>query len=373
MILVYRTCSQLKELCSPALFEDLDFLKPFDTVDHSILSQYSRHAKNLRILLGIISDDIAAMVINCCKNTISVSLYHESFEPNPGEFENGVFWMSQINQIILSWLEQGNLNGIGFYGCEVLDDDDPFSRGDDIHGPLPLLQAVSRSVKARTALKRLDISIYTIKMDLYTIIRRDFPSLESLSFNYALRTESVDPLWDPLCEPKWAHYAKLTSIQFKLCSNVYAGHISYLVRHFPALKYLMLSTCGSVNDKITPGPPEGWYTGSHALWKTHIPLDAIRLEHMSDWEIRAMADIPTKSLVVTNIRGDFLTETLERDSKYFPGLQTIRIQGDIPEYDEGVHPFSEGRLSALEEVCKKRGITLRRDAKAMMLFPRHYY
>jgi hypothetical protein len=326
--------------------------------------------------LDNITDLEAARIIDFCSDATSISLYHETFDPDTGEYtDDSVFWMKHLNQSIITRLEDGILNALGFYASEVLNDLDPINTRDNLEGPLPLLQAISNNEKSRASVKHLDVSIFTLQMEAYNIIRTRLPSLESLSFNYALRSPLVDPLWDTYAlasQSRWANYSNLERIQFKICEQVYAGHISPLVRHLPALNYLMITTCGSRNDVRCPRPPEDWYSTKDALWKVHQALD-VHIEHMFDWEIRAMADIPVKTLIVTNLRGDFLNKVLNEDSRYFPGLRTIRIQDDIPEYTDGAHPFTEQELSNLQTICEKRGLELRRDAKGMMLFPKHYY
>jgi hypothetical protein len=91
-------------------------------------------------------------------------------------------------------------------------------------------------------------------------------------------------------------------------------------------------------------------------------------------EILAMGEIPVKTLILANLRGDHLIYSMKEDKLIFPGLRTIRIQQEvIPEYPEGVHPFTEEHLTALRDICKARGLMLLRDAEATRLSPRHSY
>jgi hypothetical protein len=110
------------------------------------------------------------------------------------------------------------------------------------------------------------------------------------------------------------------------------------------------------------------------LWKVHRPLETLHLEHAFGKEILALGEIPVKTLILANLRGDHLSHSMKEDKLIFPGLRTIQIQAEvIPEYPEGVHPFTEDHLAALTEICRARNLTLLRDAEATRLFPRHNY
>jgi hypothetical protein len=201
--------------------------------------------------------------------------------------------------------------------------------------------------------------------EVYDFICSGFPSLEALTFYYVV-DYPLKGVWDYNEEVKWGQYSNLTTLQFIECGRAYSNQISHLVRHFPSLLHLLFST----SDNGTGGSnlkPNDWHSRDDAMWRVRNPLETVHLEHMYGWEINAMGDIPTRTLIVTNLRADFLIGSMRNDMKIFPGLQTIRIQpAVIPEYHDGGHPF-------LEDICKARGVTITRDAEAVMMFPRHGY
>jgi hypothetical protein len=75
---------------------------------------------------------------------------------------------------------------------------------------------------------------------------------------------------------------------------------------------------------------------------------------------------------------------LADDENYFPCLEVVRIEpeeviyGDEPfNYGEAPietqkHPFTAENLAALEAYCRRRNITLRKDAVKTMSYPRHF-
>jgi hypothetical protein len=229
------------------------------------------------------------------------------------------------------------------------------------------------SMGAKKALKRLDLTVYgELKEELYNWIRTELSSLEALTIDRLAFSGSHD-LWPLSGAVKWGQYANLQRLQFRDCYSVYSNRIPYLVRHFPSLVHILVSTCDSGQAGYNL-KPEDWYEQKDALWRVHKPLETLHLEHMLGTEILAMGEIPVKTLILANLRGDHLIHSMKEDKLIFPGLQVIRIQAEIiPEYPAGVHPFTEKHLTALKDICQARGLILSRDAEATRLFPRHSY
>lgn len=352
-----------RELSSPLLFEELNLLKQVDREefeDHysSILVPYASHFRNVRIDMDVVNDEDCIRVLKLCQNATSLALYSDRYFPD----DDGL-WVQALGNAIIRLLEEGKLDTLGFYG-------NGFESGEILH-------SISDSPKAKLALKRLDLQTYQMPPDTYDMIRSQFLSLESFTISFGIR-HPHDPIWAPSQRNKWKPYPNLTRLQFLQCGRVYCNQIAHLVRHFPSLKYLLVSTCDDGGDMcrtdLDIDKSNGWYDRRDALWRVRKPLESLHLEHMLEWEITAMGDIPTKELVVTNLKGNFLTDSMMKDPKIFPALQTIRIQPSvIPQYSEGVHPFNNDTLAALQKICEQRQVLLVRDAEATMLFPRHHY
>jgi hypothetical protein len=347
------------------LFEELNLLKgsdgkKFEDYYASILVPCAPHFRNIRIDLDVIFDKDCIRVLKLCQNAGSLALYNDRYFP---ELDDDGAWIKAMGDTVGRLLEEGRLDTLGFYG--------------NVIESIGLLHSIPSDSKARKALKRLDLHTYYMSLETYDMVRSQFPSLESFTISYGIR-HPHDPIWAPSQRSKWEPYSNLTRLQFLQCGRVYCNQVAHLVRHFPSLKYLLVSTCDDGGDicrtdsNIDKG--ERWYDRKDALWRVRKPLETLHLEHMLEWEITAMGDIPTKELVVTNLKGNFLTESMMKDPRIFPALQTIRIQpAIIPEYAEGIHPFDNDMLVALEKVCKERQLVVLRDAEATMLFPRHHY
>jgi hypothetical protein len=284
--------------------------------------------------------------------------------------------MEMTGKAVVKLLTKGYLDSLGFYDSRILNTG-AWAKEDLPDGPTQIIGLIGSNKDAARSLKRLDMASFDIAPSTYTIIRRQLPSIEFMSFHSTLTWNPLKVKWYYNMEWSWASYSHLQSIQFRYCGNVYAPDIPLLVRESPALKHLVVSVCGNPNDVRLPSPPEGWYHAADALWKVHEPLDTFQIEHMITWEIACMAEIPVKNLIIANLRADFLMTALEDDRNYFPGLQTIRIQPEKLSYiNRGIHrihPFRLKDLGSLAKYCEKRNVELRRDATATWLYPRHHF
>jgi hypothetical protein len=91
-----------------------------------------------------------------------------------------------------------------------------------------------------------------------------------------------------------------------------------------------------------------------------------------------MAEIPVKTLIITNLKGSHLVDALTDDENYFPCLKVVRINPEVIyegyEYEEEYNkpPYDQESLSALEAFCKRRNVVLKKDARKTMSIPRHF-
>ncbi|CAG8674419.1 9507_t:CDS:2, partial [Acaulospora colombiana] len=220
-----------------------------------------------------------------------------------------------------------------------------------------LIKMLSDSQLARVQLKHLDLALASVPLKAYDRIRSNFPNIESLNVrngSYKLPGR----VWVPEEASKWASYGRLTRLQFYWCRNLYAPHVPGLVKLFPALRELLVSSCGDPSDEVMGPLRWDWYLDPEALCKTHIPLEYCHVEHMDDWEIRALGVIPAKTWIVTTIKPPHFLQELSNDDHIFPGITHLQIESESwPTVEK---PAS---VITLEELCKKRGVKLTRDAK----------
>jgi hypothetical protein len=364
----------LNSLCLPFIYRDLDLLKitdlRLDEFFEGVVKPYAVHAKTVRLLFlgNALSDEQIAKILFLATNVTELLLYYGSSVsiPRPSDFQMGV--MPETSSAIIQLLEQGSLKSLGIYDEGIILGSWWF-RTKTYYKTDSLLSQIVTSSTAKS-LQCLDIALYSIPAEFYDYIRRDLPSLESLTIFHALRP-NLGSIWSPDQCQNWTSNPNLTHLRLKKCSGAYAPHIPHLVRHFASLKYLLISVCGDHSDVVIGAPPTGWYTDPNALWKVRKPLDVFHLEHMVDWEIGAMGEIPVKVLVVANLRGISLTAALTQDTQYFPLLEAIRLEPQMPNR-RGVCQFSQKGYEYMEEYCQKRGVALLLDAKPTSHSPGHF-
>lgn len=299
-----------------------------------------------------------AGILTVCKNLTSLALYYYNTDAE----------IVKIAAETLKLIEKHRLVQLGIYSLPVLWQ--PYEQGITVpRGVIGLLDSICSSELARSKLVVLDIVIESVPLSTWGDIRTYLTSLRSLTIRRALR-QYLGRVWDPEERLKWAANPYLTKLQLINCQPAYAPHIPHVVRHFPALRELMISTCGDDSDIPPPPLPSGWNTRSDALCKTRSPLDSFHIEHMEDWEIKALGVIPTRVLVVTTVKRYHLLSCLKEEPNLFPGITVLRLTPLPPhlaypqvqvDTNEGI-VFPED-VKALEAICKSRGIELRRDAE----------
>ena len=216
-----------------------------------------------------------------------------------------------------------------------------------------LLQAVLRSPVACRTLRRLDVALMSIDHSTWAAIRHtNFGNLQTLTFRRCLWI-SLGPIWrPPLNRPFWASNNHLTTLEFYDCQNAHSALLCELVRHFPSLRRLIVCTSGHDSDHQTPPPKRGWSTDPESLPRVRGPLDLLHIEHGCQWEVLALAVVPTKTLMITNVAERIIQNVLRHDAELFIGLETLRIRPPR----EGVDP------EILNNSCRERGWKPVRDA-----------
>jgi hypothetical protein len=330
-------------------------------IDQAIIPQ-AHHLRSLYIqanysdlALSFDMQDCTIALLQSCSNLTSLGLYFQDTMNDIG--------IARLGRAVVSLIERGNLSNLGLYDKHIITEDADFSEFIPMGG---IITAISESELARTRLKALEISACPMTMEAYDEIRSKFPNLNSFSVRSGLIRDH-GRIWEPAERQKWEVCQNLTKLQFFCCENVYAPHVPHLVRALPKLRELLVSTCGNPTDIIINSPlPADWHKQPDALCNVRPPLDWFHIEHMDDWEIRSMATIPTKVLIITTVKSTHFLKELKADNQIFPGMRQLRLSALSPSYAEeletGAREKSKGMIT-LEELCAAREIKITRDAK----------
>ncbi|PVF96131.1 hypothetical protein CPB86DRAFT_787274 [Serendipita vermifera] len=353
-MILYRDVNLLAEITN---------LYKFQRITHNIIIPHFRHIRSLALFVDSrfshISEELeeySAGIISTCREVTALKLY----------FHDPDYEWKRVPQEVLSLVENGNLSSLGIYSQGTLND--MWESGSN-SSPNKVLQSLAESEVAQTRMRCLEIAFSSITEDVFDLVRSRFPNLESMSFRKALRS-SLGRIWDCDQRQKWTPYKHLRKLEFYLCENVYAVHVPEIVSIFPSLRELLISTCGDWSD-IHGGPlRDDWHSQHNALCNRREPLESFHIEHMDDWEIRWLGLIPTKRLITTTLKPLHLLTELKNDFNLFPGMKTLYL----PPIDEN-KPSNEGHrglahktadVEQLEHLCEARGVTIVRDAKAIV-------
>jgi hypothetical protein len=312
-------------------------------------------------------DEAFSQALSTCNNLNSIGIYYD---------EASYGFISRIEETVVDLFEKESLKSFGIYWNRLLDYGASFFTDPDMyhHEALELLDAIARSPAASKAIVNLDIAVPSLRPRTYDLIRSQLTSLKSLTVRRGFR-DNLPRIWQMPSASLWAPNPNLTRLQLISCPNSYAVHIPHLVRHFKNLEHLAVSTCGHWTDEIMPNvPSKERYTYEDAICKVRKPLKSFHMEHMEDWEIVAMGEIPTETLLFTNTGGEHLTIAFRADRQLFPHAQCVRLEdhtlGNIRGGSSSA-AFTAETISALQEIFKERNIELRHDAEAMKPLPRH--
>lgn len=263
-----------------------------------------------------------------------------------------------LHMAIVDLAARGGLKTISFISQSVMADRwfllGGWAARKDRCADYKLLQAVLQSPVACRTLKRLDIALTTIDYSTWEAIRQtEFCNLRTLTFRRCLRI-LLGPIWrfHPN-EPFWASNKHLTTLEFYDCQNAHSALLCELVRHFPSLRRLIVCTSGHGSDNPASPPKRGWSTDPESLPRVRQPLDFLHIEHGCQWEVLALAVVPTKTLMITNVAEKVMQNILRHDTELFIGLETLRVRPPR----EGVDP------EILDNSCRERGWKLVRDAE----------
>lgn len=369
-----RTNRRFNQISSSFLFRSVHLFFPVSSLRLDSLSQYIfrphwQYIHTLRTYTdGYISSEYEnkkrqrtlVSFLRECKNLKSLGLYYYF----------GGTDLSYISNEVVRLLDQEVLEEVGIYSMTVLESNQPlgFLQSNPIGGIMDFVTALASHPGASRALKKFDIATESMYWEIYELIRKDFPNLTSLTVRHSFRRH----LWDDNYSARiaWSPKYRLTRLQLVNCQTAYAPEIPFFLQIFESLEELTISTCGWVGDERPLQIREqGWSKEPGALCKMRRPLKWLKLEHMIDWEVKALGVIPTTELSLIHWNAAELIEPFKDDEELFPGLKVLRMHqrwiGDEEEKQDKQMKKSYGEV--LLEICEKRGIELRRDAERMMI------
>lgn len=330
----------------------------------SILSQYVRHVRFLRIIVTSVTpkrndntpyQTIALETLKGCTSAMSLEIYYDDNLPQSRSSELDP-WTASLNAEAFALITNSSLSSLAICPIEA--------RVRSLWFPWPnvgisdLLQTIASRIDSITSLKVLDVTSDSLPRNVYDAIRSKATTLETLCFRNSLDLD-VGRLWDEDQISKWAPNSNLTQLSFANCQSVYAPHLPHLVLHFTSLKYLIVSACGDNSDvEPTPRNP-GWSREKNAL-RQRAPLEMMQIEHMLAWEILAMGIISTKTLIATSLVSGHLAQSFLQDEEIFPGLAILQTDNDT--FDDNVTSNSDGSVN-WRQILKRRRIELEGDAQ----------
>ncbi|CCA70882.1 hypothetical protein PIIN_04818 [Serendipita indica DSM 11827] len=356
-------------ICIPFAYRDFIFTSNDWMLSDELVSKWTKHASSVRNVRILVDPqytthsqywDFLVTTLAAFTNVTSLALYYFSCYSIP----------QRIADQCIGILSTGKVREFGIYSAMILQYEvgNPSWDRRMAWGANYIIGQYANNAAATSNLRVLDLVMETIPMDMYKLIRTQFPNLRTMNIRRAFRCRALGRIWDTNQVSPWRHYDHLTRLRLIDCSNAYAFHIPHLVRHFKSLRELMVSTCGSDDDdKVGVPRSGGWSTEADALCNTHASLDVFHVEHMSDWEIYALGVIPTKELVTSNLVQGHLEAAFTYDPEIFPGLGLLRVEAYVSleeaTYMDATMADPPRAIKTLNAICAGRGIKIERDAK----------
>ncbi|KAG8836191.1 hypothetical protein FRC17_009534 [Serendipita sp. 399] len=355
------------DLCHSFLYIEMNLTESLSDIrqnDYPIATKHGKYVRTLRVVIDNIMENVEEIperqqlildILKLCPNLTCLALYYGSYlEAQPTELSKRIFGA-------VDWT---NIRSIGVYSLPAL----AYNwRSTSPSGSLAMLDEILNPLHALSKqIKVFDIAMEFMSMESYNTIRSQFTSLSALTIRRSLRFPNCK-IWDFGQQNIWRANKNLTCLQLIDCLNVYSGHIPDLVRFFTSLRTLMISACGDYGDTAPLPRTKGWSKNDDALWRQRSPLDLLYVEHMADWEIVAMGEIPTLTFVAAGLAPKQLQQAFTVDPEIFPCMTTLRMEPEAPALEEptSTNPDAivESFASIMETVCTERGIMLKTDAK----------
>jgi hypothetical protein len=321
---------------------NIDNIEKCRCVSHYIIIPHSHHIHTLYIYIDSIlsylcwdTEKFAAGILSACRQLTTLGLYYH--------YDN--HW-PLVSQEVLFLAEKGRLAHLGIYSHTSK----LWSVGYEAHAVTSLIALLSNSSLARESIKTLELAVDSISMETFTTIRSRFSSLQSLTLRSTLRAV-LDTQWDSDRQKYWMPYHNIRRLQLTGCQKGFYEHIPFLVHLFPALRELFISRV------VRRHQPVAWNRPAEAPRQVRKPLDLFHIEKAEEEEIRKVAQIPTKTLILTAVWLKHILKILKESEDSFPGLETLCHRPINFSTSRDISRHLE-----LWGVCHRRGITIRPDA-----------
>lgn len=341
-----------------------------DSIEESILieviTRYHRYIRLVRM-----APDFA----DAHKEVHSLILLHL----NEGATSLGVYYQNttdewpDFNKDMIKSLDSGRVLSLGVYSSTCFS---ASIRDTAPEAATALLKSIVQSSSLLDRFTSMDIVLDHIDEDVYDGLRSRIGGLQSLTIRGALR-RTLGQVWDIEQQSKWYTGRNLTNLQLIHCYSAYAPHIPQILQFFPALRNLYTAGCGDGSDVVPPARNKGWSFRNDAPWGKQAPLESVRLEYVTSWEVVAMGSIHTKNLIITAVVGGSVEGSFMMDEEIYPALQYLRteakykelppapVEGETQDQESAENPPT----SPLQRICSNRGIVISYNVEALV-FPR---
>jgi hypothetical protein len=248
----------------------------------------------------------------------------------------------------------------------------------DYYWRLEQIDAISRHIltisqsERASCIKRLEISLPTLRVFIRDPLQTKFISLEQLSIHTSpMPFISYDNPGPEVLD--WSAYHHLTTMKlsrFRRENMIYSFRIPDMVREHPSLRELFISDLGIDSEREVETRPKGWSFLPTEWWNQRKPLRLLHIEGTLNMTIHFLGPIPVEKvqLVPRGTRVNF--KFLMLDEEIFPHLQSLSVEKSTlitaTELLGG-----EDWTDYLSEVCGRRDISLNVSTVGDRGFPAH--
>jgi hypothetical protein len=342
----------------------MSLVEPVDDRTHEIAVLHGKHVRALHIFLGTDTsnkDDWkyderrSAMnrnrvvdIISLCPETWYIAFYHVPIETF-GQSEDYAQRLIPPS----SFMQLEKLDTIGIH---YLQRDHRWRMG-QVDSISKHIQAIGRSSQV-SRIKRLELSIPTLRLFVRDSLRTSFTSLEILSMHTSILPyvgEDVGPE-----ELNWSAYRNLTTLKLsrRLDNRSYSFRIPEMIRKHPSLQEIFVSDLGVEDQQRVEKRQEGWSYLPGKWWNARKPLRLLHIEAALNKTVQLLGLIPVEGLRLvlhgTGVNFQFFKE----DEEIFPHLKWLHVK-KLALVEATDSPREEESTDYLSEVCSKRDITLK--------------
>ncbi|KAG8826318.1 hypothetical protein FRC19_009278 [Serendipita sp. 401] len=367
-----QVSSELNSLCVSFLHQELDIYDSQLFIPRSncdvTCSINPEHVRSIRIHLGadysmnylnfkvpgsseepsvwaVLLESIA-LVLSQCTHVTKLAIYYASGQ----DLAQATVLIDQLARM----LEGGSIRHFGIYSTIFMGHVRYLSAWDSQIVPAARIQALFNTRDRCKSLRRVELVMNKIEHTEYELVQQNLSSVESLTILRASRRYHGD-IDLSFGVNKWKANPNLTRLHLAHCEPAHVQNILDLVRHFPSLQELLWDISGHYSDRRLPAPEPGWSQMPTALHNIRKPLRLLHLEHVIEWELAVLSQIPAVEVVVAHYEVYRIGNVLSSTRENFIGMQVLRVS-PLDESDDSLS-------SKLEEECRARDAILSYDAE----------